>query len=135
MSNVTLIITKEVKIVADMCGQLYEFIQLECQKRPAELVPVVREFFAERACILLNEEFIRVDQLCWHLNVNLKSMFYQIPTAFLRSLKYLFNQVNECRVRILKFLKFIIVYFKFSCLWYIRIARFLVKEIKTKSKV
>lgn len=89
--------SKEVKIVTDMCFQLYEYIQLECQKRPAELVPMVREFFADKACILLNEEFICVNQLCWHLNVNLKSMFYQIPTTFLRSLKYLFNQVSLTR--------------------------------------
>ncbi len=69
--------SKEVKIVTDMCFQLYEYIQLECQKKPGELVPIVREFFADRSCILLNEEFISINQLCWHLNVNLKSMFYQ----------------------------------------------------------
>ncbi len=92
--------SKEVKIVTDMCFQLYEYIQLECQKKPAELVPIVREFFGDRPCILLNEEFISVNQLCWHLNVNLKSMFYQIPTTFLRSLKYLFNQVLMVKVNL-----------------------------------
>lgn len=92
--------SKEVKIVTDMCFQLYEYIQLECQKKPAELVPMVREFFSGKACILLNEEFISVNQLCWHLNVNLKSMFYQIPTNFLRSLKYLFNQVLNVKVNL-----------------------------------
>jgi hypothetical protein len=92
--------SKEVKLITDMCFQIYEYIQSECQKRPAELIPVVREFFSEKKCILLNEEFISVNQLCWHLSVNLKSMFYQIPTAFLRSLKYLFNQVLNVRVNL-----------------------------------
>jgi len=92
--------SKEVKLITDMCFQIYEYIQTECQKRPGELIPLVREFFADKRCILLNEEFISVNQLCWHLNVNLKSMFYQIPTAFLRSLKYLFNQVLNVRVNL-----------------------------------
>jgi hypothetical protein len=92
--------SREVKLVGDMCFQLYEYIQNECQRRPAENIPVVREFFAERRCILLNEEFVCYTQLCWHLNVNLKSMYYQIPTTFLRSFKYLFNQVLNIKVNL-----------------------------------
>jgi hypothetical protein len=87
--------SKEIKLINDMCFQLYEFIQAECQRKPAENVPVVREFFGnEKRCVLLNEEFVAVAQLCWHLTANLKPMFYQMPTTYLRSFKYLFNQVK-----------------------------------------
>jgi len=41
--------SKEVKLITDMCFQIYEYIQSECQKRPAELIPVVREFFLKKS--------------------------------------------------------------------------------------
>ena len=93
--------SKEIKLVTDMCFQIYEYLQDECQKKPAESIQAVRDFFmSEKKCILLNEEFVGVNQLCWHLNVNLKSMFYQMPPAFLRSFKYLFNQVLNIKVNL-----------------------------------
>ena len=91
---------REVKIINDMCYQLYEYVQSECQKKPNDHVPLVRAFFADRKCILVNEEFVNVNQLCWHLNVNLKSMFYQIPSSYLRSFKYLFNHVLNIKVNL-----------------------------------
>lgn len=92
--------SKEVKLINEMCFQLYEYIQAECQKKPTDYVHLVREFFNERRCILINEELVAVNQLCWHLNVNLKPMFYQLPTAYLRSYKFLFNQVLNVRVNL-----------------------------------
>ena len=95
--------TKEIKLVADMCFQIYEYLQDECQRRPAENVQCVRDFFGasdNKKCILLNEEFVSVNQLCWHLNVNLKSMFYPMPATFLRSFKYLFSQVLNVKVNL-----------------------------------
>ena len=89
---------KELKYISDSCMQVYEYLQQECQKNPSENIPIVRDFFVEHRCILLNEEFIGVHQLCWELNVNLKSLFYQIPPSFLRSFKYLFNQENKRRI-------------------------------------
>lgn len=85
---------KEVKLVGEMCFHLYEYIQSECQRKP-ENITTVKEFFAhDKRCILLNEEFVSVGQLCWQLGVNLKPIFYQVPTVYLRSFKYLFNQVR-----------------------------------------
>lgn len=86
---------REVKLVNEMCFHLYEYIQAECQRKPAENIAVVREFFsADKKAILLNEEFVSVAQLTWNLGgINLKPVFYQVPTVYLRSFKYLFNQV------------------------------------------
>jgi hypothetical protein len=105
--------TKEIKLVGDMCFQIYEYLQEECQKQRSNAgaaaaasesaVQSVRDFFSSsdnKKCILLNEEFVSVSQLCWHLNVNLKSMFYQMPAAFLRSFKYLFSQVLNVKVNL-----------------------------------
>jgi hypothetical protein len=80
--------------------QVYEYLQQECQKNPTENIPIVRDFFVDHRCILLNEEFINVHQLCWELNVNLRTLFYQIPASFLRSFKYLFNQVLNIKVHL-----------------------------------
>ena len=91
---------KELKYVSDICMQVYEYIQQECQKNPNDNIGPVRDFFVDHRCILLNEEFINVHQLCWELNVNLRSLFYQIPASFLRSFKYLFNQVLNIKVHL-----------------------------------
>jgi hypothetical protein len=92
--------SKEVKIVTDMCFQIYEYIQEECQRRPSESVHLAREFFAERKVILLNEEFISTNQLCWNLNANLKPVYHQIPSNYLRSFKYLFSNVLSIRTHL-----------------------------------
>lgn len=90
--------SKEAKLITDICYQIYEYLQTECQKKPNEIIPIVREFFADRRCVLINEEFVNINQLCWQLNANLKPMFYQIPNSYARSFKYFFNQVLNVRL-------------------------------------
>ena len=87
--------SKEIKLVADMCFQIYEYLQEECVASP-QTAQLVREFFCgadAKKCILLGEEFVSVSQLCWQLSVNLRPVYYAMPAAFLRSFKYLFGQV------------------------------------------
>lgn len=92
--------SKEIKLVTDMCFQIYEYIQDECQKKPNECVQLVREFFADKKLILVNEEFVNANQLCWNLNANLKKVFYQMPPNFARSFKFLFTQVLSIKVNL-----------------------------------
>ena len=91
---------KELKYVSDICMQVYEYIQQECQKRPNENKQIVKDFFLNHRCILLSEEFINVHQLCLELNVNFRTLFYQIPASFLRSFKYLFNEVLNIKAHL-----------------------------------
>jgi hypothetical protein len=61
---------------------------------------LVQEFFQQTRCILVNDEFLCVQQLCYELNVNLKTLFYQIPTNLLRSYKYLFHNILNIKVNL-----------------------------------
>lgn len=92
---------KEIKLVNDISFQIYEYLQLECQKKPNDLIPLLREYFTDnKKSILLNEEFVSINQLCCNLNVNLKPLFYAIPNIYLKSFKYFFDQVLNVRVNL-----------------------------------
>ncbi len=72
----------------------------ECIKERQADIHLVRDFFEQTRCILVNDEFLCVQQLCYELNVNLKTLFYQIPPNLLRSYKYLFHNILNIKVNL-----------------------------------
>ena len=112
--------SKEIKTVVDMCHRIYEYLQTECERKKTnnnnnnnnECVALVRAFFAaEKRCVLVGEEFVCVQQLCWSLggasgasgasgSVSLRPMFYELPADYVRSFRHLFGEVLGVRAHL-----------------------------------
>lgn len=102
-NGVGIVDSRELKMVTDMCFRIYDYVQQECMRRPNELCPLIREFFAENQVLLLVDstcEFVRSTQLCWNINFSLRPIYFHIPTIYLRHYKYLFGQVLNIKLNL-----------------------------------